>query len=473
LKTRFLLFLLALSTTFVLAQPKIPRGQLIQDLEILKRNLEAYHTGLYTYCSKETLDAWFETTQSQLPDSLTAYEFFRVVGPLNSLIANGHTYLHINPATREPHLNIPSFGIYKYQDSYLIKSTQQDEYQHLIGHKLVTLNGEPIGEVFQSLMKYRTRDGNNTTMPAEELQHYFALTYSLVYGSTETIQVTYQDDQGRSQTINIPSIPAEGNVAPSAAELLYDEGGVHFEIKDSVGILTVQTFNQAALEKVGYLAQLQSIFSEIAAAEIQHLIVDVRNNGGGNTPMVEALLSYLCDQPFVFYKGVYQAHRQWDTSIIPAVAEYPKISLGWAYLKKDPNGLYRITITDGIKKVHPQPNVFRGHLYVFGNGNSLSAAGEFGSFIKHHREATFIGEELGGNQVQNTSGQDLIMLLPHSQLAVKIPFVLWKMNVDTENDGHGVQPDYWVRNTIQQELSDEDAVMKFALKHIADLREGR
>ncbi|MEL6535846.1 MAG: S41 family peptidase [Bacteroidota bacterium] len=468
MKPFFALFLLTLSITHSFAQAKIPKDQLVQDLAVLKQNLETYHAGLHTYTSPAELDAWFVNTQAQLPDSLTSYEFFRIIGQLNSVLANGHTYLHINPAQREPHLKIPAFGIYKYQTSYYFKSSTLSPYQSLVGSEIVAIDGQPIGEIFQSLLAYRTRDGQNETMPSEELQHYFALTYGLVYGSRETILLSYKDSSGQIKELSMETVPAEGNVEPSAAELLYDEGGIHFERHDTVGVLTVETFSQEALEKVGYLSRLQSIFREIKEAGVRHLIVDVRNNGGGNTPMVEALLSYLYDQPFVFYKGVYQAHKQWDTSIIPEVAEYPKISFGWAYLKKDPSGLYRILFTDGIKQIKPKPDVYTGPLYILGNGNSLSSSGEFASFIRHYREATFIGEEVGGNQVQNTSGQDLIIQLPHSKLLAKIPFVLWKMNVDTENNGHGVQPDYWIRNTIQQELNQEDAVMKFTLDYIAN-----
>lgn len=40
------------------------------------------------------------------------------------------------------------------------------------------------------------------------------------------------------------------------------------------------------------------------------------------------------------------------------------------------------------------------------------------------------------------------------------------MNVDFENDGHGVKPDHFIQNSIQEELAGEDAVLEFTYELI-------
>ncbi|MEL7006346.1 MAG: S41 family peptidase, partial [Bacteroidota bacterium] len=125
-----------------------------------------------------------------------------------------------------------------------------------------------------------------------------------------------------------------------------------------------------------------------------------------------------------------------------------------------------ISGTSGMNQVSPKKSVFKGKLYVLINGNSLSAAAEFASFIKEYREATFIGEEAGGNRVQNTSGIALQIGLPNSNVIAEVPIILWKMNVKIRNEGHGVKPDYWVRNSIEDEMNNKDSVKSFTYELI-------
>ena len=181
---------------------------------------------------------------------------------------------------------------------------------------------------------------------------------------------------------------------------------------------------------------------------------------------MEELISYLYDGEFTFYADVYQLHKKWDHSIIPDINSYPKNTSNWT-LRKGEDGFYRgVVRSDGMKKVKPKKQIYGGKLYVLLNGSSLSAAAEFASFIRQYRPGTFIGDEAGGNKVQNTSGYSLTIGLPHSKVIVSIPILLWKMNVSIENDGHGITPDHFVRNTIAEEIAGEDSILRFAYQLI-------
>ena len=457
-KIRFLLLIFFVSN-FIISQDKIDKELLKKDLDVLKANLEAYHTGLYTYTSKEEFEQWYSDTKMNLEDA-TSLEFFRKLMELNTLIKNGHTRFHLNPEQRGKDLLMPSFNIYKDKDLFYIKECDNPE---LIGKQIATIDKMPIAEVFEHLLNFVERDGNNLTQPTDELVYSFSRKYPLAYGNSPKTRLEIWNDQ-EIEEIVFTNIPYEG-LYPKT-DYLYDNGGVEFSIKDSVALLTVQTFNPTPLKKDNYLSKLKTLFTEIEKEKIKHLIIDVRNNGGGATKPVEELISYIYGQEFIFYEDVYQLHKKWDTSIIPESSRYSKITAKWAY-KKGEDGHYRaIAGNDGMKKRKPKKNYFQGELYVLINGSSLSAAAEFASFIKQYRKATFIGDEAGGNKTQNTSGRWLILVLPNSKIYALIPFVLWKMNVNFENDGHGIKPDYYIQNSIQEEIKNEDAALQFTYELI-------
>jgi len=451
-----LLILVFLFTNTTYGQTSISKSALAQDLDVLKLNLETYHTGLYTYTSKKEFDRWFEKAKENLNDA-TAYQFFRKINELNSIIRNGHTYFIINPNERELNLKMPPFSIYKFKNSFYVKSVTTTENQAIIGKEIVSLNGVNISEVFHRLLNYKKRDGNNSTQPKEELLDSFSITYAIHYGTKEKTSVEILNNS-IVKTIELVNVPF--NKTESETEKRYDNGKLKFTIDDSIAILTIPTFYQKALKKDKYKKKLKKIFSTIRMKNVKHLIIDVRNNGGGNTPMVEELISYINPKPSIFYKDVYQLHKKWDKSIIPSISEYPK-DISQIALRKGNDNFYRNKGSDGTKINKPKKNVYPHELFILTNGNTLSAAAEFTSFIKQHRKATFIGEESGGNKVQNTSGDWLKFLLPNSKLAILIPYVVWEMNVDFDNDGYGIQPDHWIRNTIEDELNNTDRALNF------------
>jgi C-terminal processing protease CtpA/Prc len=141
-------------------------------------------------------------------------------------------------------------------------------------------------------------------------------------------------------------------------------------------------------------------------------------------------------------------------------------TFSWLKLKKTMDNHYSPRKIEGMDVFSPKKDNFKGKLYILINGKSFSATGEFTSFLKNNRNVIFIGEEVGGNKVQNTSGISYIITLPYSKQKVKIPLVVWEMNVDYKNDSHGIKPDYWIRNTIGQELNDYDSVLNFTLEFI-------
>jgi len=453
--------LLALTIPSVLlTQESIDQELLRQDLDVLKANLEAYHTGLYTYTTQAEFENWYADTKKNLKDT-SSHEFFKKINELNGLIRNGHTFFHINPEQRGKDLQMPAFKVYKDGEAFFIRECQDPK---LIGKQIIAINNLPVTQVFDVLLKYEERDGNNLSQPTEELLFSFARKFALEYGNSAQTELKILDG-GKTRLVVLKTIPFEE--VTQKTDYLFDHGGVEFSIKDSIAVLTVQTFNKVPLKKAQYTAKLKTLFKEIAANGLNHLIIDVRNNGGGHTESVEELISFLYDEEFVFYSDVYRQHKNWDTSLIPELSQYPKNISSWAHKQGD-DGYYRaIAGRDGMKKLKPKKNQFKGKLYVLINGSTLSAAAEFASFIKQYREAVFIGDEAGGNKTQNTSGDWLIIGLPHSKVFAFIPYVLWKMNVTAKNDGHGVQPDYYIKNSIQEEIQGQDAVLQFTKELIA------
>mgnify|MGYP006077456365 CR=1 FL=1 len=446
------------------AQKKISKSNLKQDLTILKRNLEELHGGLYTYSSKKEINDWFFSTSEHLKDSMGTFEFYRLLAPLNSILKNGHT-----------NVSYPSFGdnfyflpiqLYKYKESFYIKKSFSKQHSELEGVQILEINGIPIDEIFNRLLKNQTRDGNNLSMPDENLSNLFGLEYSIVYGTTPNYDLTLYKENKRFQ-VSLPHKLLNREVIKE-----YNNGkklkSLSFEMSEKISVLNFPTFNAKKLKKSNYKALLKASFAEIKAKNIEHLIIDVRNNGGGDPIPTQELISYLIDEKFVMYKDVYtKTNKIKDRKYYKKQGVFLLNLFSWLKVKKISDNHYRRRNKEGMDVYSPKENIFKGQLYILTNGNSFSATGEFTSFIKHYRSnAYFVGEEVGGNEFQNTSGVSYTITLPNSKQKVTIPLVVFEMNIDSKNSGHGIKPNHWVRNTNENELNGEDSVMGFTLELI-------
>jgi hypothetical protein len=443
------------------SQEKISKALLVKDLAILKENLEKIHPGLYTYSSKKRIDEWFTETQNSLKDSMSYIQFYELVAPLNSIIKNGHSFVALDRFKKT--YNIIPIRLYKNGNAFYVLDSFDEKYKKLIGKEILAIDGVPVIEVFNKLLQYQTRDGENLTFPTEKLLYYFNLDYSLIYGAKDSYQITLAEDTQKT-SMTVKSISSKDI---QFYDRIPEKEVILFSIKDSVAVLTFKTFEKSRLKKIAYKKLLGKIFSSIKANGIKHLIVDVRNNGGGDAVPNQELISYLYDKEFQLFKNI--------TTITNKIEDkkYYKQEgvfwfntlVSWFKLEKKANNLYRAK-TKGSDTYSPKADHYKGKLYILTNGRSFSATGEFVSFIKHHREAVFIGEEVGGNQYQNTSGLSYFITLPNSKLRMFIPTVLWELNVNIKNDGHGVKPNYIVRNSISEELEHQDAIMNFTLQFI-------
>ncbi len=454
-------------------------AELKEDLALLKYNLETVHAGLYLYNSKEIIDAQFAKIENELTEPMNQLAFRRKLCTLNKIIGNGHTGFNVSDdyhhATQKDLLRFP-FDIYRDNNEIYVTRNMSDNKDVEAGWKIRSINDRNANEIFQELADARGRDGQNETGPEAYVNTRFSIAYAFYYGTPDTYEMEFVDKAGKINLITIKGLSLDKiranrklrydlNLQP-----WYSQGlpGLSLEMKgNKTAVLTIRTFSASLIKKTGEKTEkfFQAAFEEIEASGIEHLIIDMRGNGGGGPDVSNALFSHLLDKPFTFYDAVYA-----DVRKIPNPKMYTEGAkminlLGGVLLKENDEGTFDLK-TEGLKPEKPVWPVYQKKLYVLTDGKSFSQTGEAAGFFKSETNALFIGEECGGSPIQNTSGVGLPLELPNSKNVVTIPLILWKMNVNFENTGRGVIPDHIVKPSIEDVLSKRDAVMEFTINLI-------
>ena len=450
--------------------------ELQEDLNVFWRHLQEVHPGLFTYTSQRELEIQLKDIRAQLTEPMTELAFFRLLSPILKPIGNGHTNIRVSDAFRKHHrtelLLFPLSVQWLDESLYLFRDLSTEKKAPL-GAKILRINGMQADSLFLAMRTHVTRDGYNLTGPNRSIAGSFRHWFSYLIGNPERFRLDLRLADSSPQTFEVaaelyPTIIA--NYEERFAEQIAEsdkEPLLHYEIEEDIAIMTIQTFSKgwAKSEGIKFPKFYEKAFGEIAEKGVKHLIIDLRSNGGGDPEPTIDLFGYLHPEPFTFYREISLITRNIPDNRLYKDKLFLQELLIPFRTKKE-GDIYHVKGIAGTKIYPPLSPRFDGPVYVLINGSSFSATGEMTAILKEHDRVVFVGEEAGGNPVQNTSGIMLQLVLPHTKLNVTNPAVLWKMNVSFENTGHGVVPDYPVSLTIEGLLARKDEVMEFTKKLI-------
>lgn len=455
-----------------------------EDLAIMKKHLETVHPGLYCYTTKAELDQTFEDLQAKLNAPMTDLEFYRLLAPLQSQIQNGHTMVIPSEAWSQFKMKeapLFPFQVYWNNDQLYILKNLSEDLSIPLGTQIVSINGQSTSDIVDQLLMSITRDGANTTYPIYLMSQGFAQWFADIIATPDQfiLELIYPREK-HTQTKRIQGL---GHAVQAGYHLqryqedlvpwylIEDTRRLSLRIEGDQATLTIPTFDSGAKSENGkkYKQFYKWAFAKIKSTGVKHLILDMRDNGGGDPRPQLALLHHLIDEPLRIHKRSYAITRD-----IPNPEYYPndkvkslnflaKLALkkeGDIYLENG-NFFAKLAGAPSRRPVKPSKNLYQGNLYVLINGGSFSATGEAAGILKDRNRGIFIGEEAGGSDSQNTSGRMPMLELPHSGVRVRLGLMSFELNVQSTNDGRGVLVDHEVRNTIEEELAGKDAIMEF------------
>ncbi|MFK7934099.1 MAG: S41 family peptidase [Saprospiraceae bacterium] len=464
----------------------IPKAQLLQDLNILESNLQQVHAGLYTYNSRERFNAFFNEIRTNLVD-MTGIEFYRQVAPVLQLIKNGHTQVFA-PGEWQDYIEIADkllpFDVYFIAEELYVIRNMSDASAIQAGDKILAINDQPMAEILKTLRSRWTSDGDNTTLPDKVIAEDFRKHFALNYGLNDDFKIEFVNATGAEQAIQIPALSNQRilekaftkyNYKPLTSEDWKAIDKLKFTVKDDHAVLKVPTFELSAKGENGksFKRFYQDCFQTIQDKKVQTLVLDLRDNGGGEPKHQVELLKHLFDDPFFLYQDAYSItnkiadkayyYREFPNKLFTsklALKKRDSVFVARRWIKRKAEGVKS-------KQITPFNNVFKGKLYVLINGWSFSATGETAALLKAKRPDTiFIGEECGGNAKECTSGLKLFLTLPHSKVTFLMPFIKYVLDIDTQNTHHGVIPDFKLTETLGDILAKEDSVLDWTISHI-------
>ena len=475
------------------ALPELQVEELMADYQLVETMVLEVHPGTYRYHDQEAIQAALDELKQKFQSPLTHGEAYLAMSKVTAKLQCDHTKVGfnnqnkvINSIIHRQKNKLPF--TFKWVNRKMIVLNDATEQQVLArGTEVQSINGIPAATILQEMIPYIAADGatDKSRVTNMEIEGYdfrydpFDVFFPLLYPmKSEDLKLEIRPyGQIESKSISVTALTLEERTQmlidrypnfPSTRDDLW-----HFEITDDkIGILTLNSFGLFGWKRmtIDYKQFLADAFAALQAQNVNHLIVDIRENNGGMDEMKKELFTY-----FATKKKTDPIAREGRTRYLkfPEVLKPHVQTWGdnpWFFDLK-PNRVdqehgYYIFL-ESKKRRKPgkkKKTAFAGNLYLLTSPANVSLAFYLAADFKHQQLGTIIGQETGGNQRDINGGQILFLRLPESGIEIDFPVMGGFTIGDRPNQG--VVPDIEVAPSIDDIFNGVDTEMEEALRMI-------
>lgn len=371
----------------------------------------------------------------------STFDYYRLLSELCSKLHDGHTNIY-NPFDLRQESYHPNVELQNFDDGVYVVNTSEKYHTVLpIGSKILKINGEPTSLFLQNhLFPYISSSTNY-------IKTNIALQNLLEIPVDKSLKFEYSTPTGKREN------NYEFNFSQDTTSWIIEQpkwSPLEFEVlKNNTAYLKINTF-----ERESIIDEFIKIKDSISNAK--KLIIDLRENGGGNSGYGYEILKYFSSKPFLTSKWMTREHKAafkaWGKEIDGQPSDQQEEEC-WLTFK---GNYWYVAPPDTIEPYYDK--LIAIPIVILIGNNTASAAEDFLVAAEN------IGiTETVGDFTYGSTGQPLHIKLPgggSARICTK---------KDTYPDGrefvgYGIKPKYIVKPGINDVLEHRDNVLEFALE---------
>ena len=294
----------------------------------------------------------------------------------------------------------------------------------------------------------------------------------IIFADSEEVDIPFEKVPVEFHSNGTPSYRIRDWYFINTMNTELDSTYVTRQLNDSTAYLSIRTFNIQD-------ADFNHLLKWIGSCKASNMIIDLRNNSGGDSDKMNEILACFAQQPLNRQRGSHlYVKKQYGFETLKYSENHTnEDTLFTEYIQlKDKQGYYCFDENTTCSYIMPDSShQYTGRVYVLTNGKSLSCATVFPAVLVRNRRGVSVGRETGSAYHFINAYELAQIILPNTRRTITIPMV--KVVFDTtvcERTpwGRGLLPDYELPLTYNEVImgddGETDVMLEYALQLIAD-----
>lgn len=423
------------------------------DAAFLVETLRKIHPAFRDIGGEEYAAAIMEVVSS-IEAPMTRGEIYRALAPLNGRLQDGHTYLR-EPAEERAAYEAAGgrylpFTVSLTPNGLFIDQSLVGNGQFQAGDRIASVNG--LTAEIATVFALESDSGESLALRAAYASRNFHRhLWAMGVTSPFSIKVVRNGETILTQHEGLTAQELrEGGSAQSREN--------SFEIlENGLGLLT---FSNMPAPDSEFRSFLTDSFAAMRAAGAKDMIIDLRNNGGGDSRAGDVVMSYLTTDklPSVAYVDVKVTDeiKRYYRTLLPDGFQWLPLHQAIPILRQIQNTAPGESFRFHPDAARPKPrrktpkDAFVGNLYVLIGPRTYSSAVIFAAPLKHFGRATFVGKETGEPLI--FYGENYYFDLPNTRLQAQVSHKTFAL-VGATSPGVGIRPDIPSDDALQSAIS--------------------
>ncbi|GAB4197484.1 MAG: hypothetical protein Tsb002_31690 [Wenzhouxiangellaceae bacterium] len=429
--------------------PTYPASQIREDFAELYQTLEASHYDLFINLARDDYNRAYQQYLEQFDRPLPRSE---IIHRFQQFVALGHIahariesdgqaynqYMQDGGRILPLDLRIDRGRVY-------IADQYSGQPQPAPGSEVLTIEGQPALARIQHMQQQLSADSDYLAHTMLEFQFQRLLWRD--YGPRDAYTLTVRDNSGAVQTVQIPTLTPETarrNAAASPLLALSWSAREYRMLTETTGYLRPGPFYNTEGDDLwdqrDFVKWIDQAFNHFINADAKQLIVDLRNNPGGDNSFSDPMIAWFADRRFRFYKHFWvkvseaaiaaNQQRLAANSLNDVSQRYAR-----EYAQRQPGDIIEFEFPYTQPR---QDRCYQGAVYALVNRHSYSNTVTVAAILQDYGFATIIGEETA--DLATTLGAMEHFELTHTGIKVGFPKAqIIRPNGDLTR--RGVQPD--------------------------------
>ncbi len=407
-----------------------------EDLDFIVERLKKIHPKTYNGFTKEQ-EELIENIYIKIKVPMEAQDFYFLANEIVTSFKDAHTSLSLSKNENNRGLKLKIKWLY---DGLYITSSSGTLNK---GDEIISIGDETIEDILKELEKIIPAENIYWVKVIGEkyiLDEFFLKHLNLIHNN-EDVKVKVK----RGEETIVSKIKLEENYREKEDKKL-----AYYNIykENSLGIFTLNS-----CENNGeYNNKLESFFKEVRDNKIENIAVDLRNNTGGNSKVINSFISYLNIDDYKVFSGTYIRFSKYASDQNGHLKNF-----GY----KEFSGS-----NDKNKKVKDNTLLFNGKTYVLTSNKTFSSANDFAMTIKDNNIGTIIGEPTGN--APSCYGDIIMCQSPKGKFILSVSYKRFYRADKSKNNETYMSPDIIVNTTIEDIINDKDPQVE-KLKEVTNI----